>query len=85
MAIESAAVLADELSRADSKYISQALEAYVVRRRPRVNKVQDQSRMMGKVAFADSHAVSILRNLIMRFYSSRLHLKYWDDLLKEPI
>lgn len=85
MAIESAAVLADELSRADSKYISQALEAYVVRRRPRVNKVQDQSRMMGKVAFADSHAVSILRNLVMRFYSSRLHLKYWDDLLKEPI
>jgi 2-polyprenyl-6-methoxyphenol hydroxylase-like FAD-dependent oxidoreductase len=85
MAIESAAVLADELSRADSKYISQALEGYVVRRRPRVNKVQDQSRMMGKVAFADSHAVSVLRNLIMRFYSSRLHLKYWDDLLKEPI
>lgn len=85
MAIESAAVLADELSRADSKYISQALEGYVTRRRPRVNKVQDQSRMMGKVAFADSRAVSVLRNFVMRFYSSRLHLKYWDDLLKEPI
>lgn len=85
MAIESAAVLADELTRADSKYVSHALESYVARRRPRVNKVQDQSRMMGKVAFADSRILSSIRNYVMRFYSNKLHLKYWDDLLKEPI
>lgn len=85
MAIESAAVLADELSRADSKYIVQALESYESRRRPRVIKIQDQSRMMGKVAFADSRILSHVRNLVMRFYSNKLHIKYWDSMLKEPI
>lgn len=85
MAIESAAVLADELSRADSKYIAQALESYESRRRPRVIKIQDQSRMMGKVAFADSRILSYLRNYVMRFYSNKLHIKYWDSMLKEPI
>ncbi|HVY54542.1 MAG TPA: FAD-dependent monooxygenase [Thermodesulfobacteriota bacterium] len=85
MAIESAAVLADELSRADSKYIAQALESYELRRRPRVIKIQDQSRMMGKVAFANSRLLSVLRNFVMRFYSNRLHVKYWDSMLKEPI
>jgi len=85
MAIESAAVLADELSRADSKYIAHALESYESRRRPRVIKIQDQSRMMGKVAFANSRMLSVLRNYVMRFYSNRLHVKYWDSMLKEPI
>jgi len=85
MAIESAAVLADELSRADSKYIAHALESYESRRRPRVVKIQDQSRMMGKVAFANSRVLSVLRNFVMRFYSNRLHIKYWDSMLKEPI
>jgi 2-polyprenyl-6-methoxyphenol hydroxylase-like FAD-dependent oxidoreductase len=85
MAIESAAVLADELSRADSRYVEQALEGYETRRRPRVVKIQDQSRMMGKVAFADSRILSYLRNFVMRFYSNKLHVKYWDTMLKEPI
>jgi hypothetical protein len=40
---------------------------------------------MGKVAFADSRFLSQLRNLVMRFYSNRLHVKYWDTMLKEPI
>ncbi len=85
MAIESAAVLADELSRADSKYIGHSLENYVSRRRARVNKIQDQSRMMGRFAFADSRLVSSIRNFVLRFYSNKLHLKYWDNMLKEPI
>jgi 2-polyprenyl-6-methoxyphenol hydroxylase-like FAD-dependent oxidoreductase len=85
MAIESAAVLADELSRADSRYVEHALESYEARRRPRVVKIQDQSRMMGKVAFADSRILSYLRNFVMRFYSNKLHVKYWDTMLKEPI
>ncbi|MEQ9619914.1 MAG: FAD-dependent monooxygenase [Deltaproteobacteria bacterium] len=85
MAIESAAVLAEELARTDSRYVAHALESYVSRRKPRVKKIQDQSRMMGKVAFADSRVISSLRNFVMRFYSNKLHLKYWDSMLKEPI
>lgn len=85
MAIESAAVLADELTRADSKYIGYALESYVSRRRTRVNRIQDQSRMMGRFALADSRLVSSIRNFVLRFYSNRLHMKYWDNMLREPI
>lgn len=85
MAIESAAVLADELTRTDSKYVGHALESYVSRRRSRVDKIQDQSRMMGKFAFADSRIISSVRNFVLKFYSNKLHLKYWDNMLKEPI
>ena len=85
MAIESAAVMAEELCRADSKYISQAFEAYMSRRRSRVDKIQNQSRMMGKVAYADSRVVSSLRNLVLRLYSNKIHIRYWDSMLKEPI
>ncbi|MEM7007519.1 MAG: NAD(P)/FAD-dependent oxidoreductase [Thermodesulfobacteriota bacterium] len=85
MAMESAAVLADELSRADSKYIGQAFDIYMSRRRARVDKIQDQSRMMGKFAFADSRFISSARDFLMRFYSNKLHVRYWDSMLKEPL
>ena len=85
MAMESSAVMADELSRSDSKYINQAFEAYMSRRRARVDKIQNQSRMMGKVAYANSRVVSSLRNLVLRLYSNKIHLKYWETMLKEPI
>lgn len=85
MAMESAAVIAEELCRADSKYISQAFEAYMSRRRSRVDKIQNQSRMMGKVAYANSRIVSSLRNLVLRLYSNKIHIRYWDSMLKEPI
>lgn len=85
MAMESAAVLVDELCRADSKYIEQAFESYITRRRSRVDKIQNQSRMMSKFAFADSRLVSSMRDFLMRFYSNKLHVRYWDSMLKEPI
>ena len=85
MAMESAAVLADELTRADSKYLDQSFEIYMSRRRSRVDKIQNQSRMMGKFAFADSRIVSSLRDFLMRFYSNKLHVRYWDTMLKDPM
>ncbi len=85
MAMESAAVLVDELCRADSKYIEQAFESYITRRRSRVDKIQNQSRMMSKFAFADSRLVSSMRDFLMRLYSNKLHVRYWDSMLKEPI
>jgi len=85
MAMESAAVLVDELCRADSKYIEQAFESYITRRRSRVDKIQNQSRMMSKFVFADSRLVSSMRDFLMRFYSNKLHVRYWDSMLKEPI
>ncbi len=85
MAMESAAVLADELCRADSKYIEQAFESYITRRRTRVGKIQNQSRMMGKYVFTNNRLVSSMRDFLMRFYSNKLHVRYWDSMLKEPI
>jgi len=85
MAMESAAVLADELSRADSKYIEQSFESYMARRRSRVGKIQTQSRMMGKYVFTNNRFVSSARDFLMRFYSNKLHVRYWDTMLKEPI
>jgi len=85
MAMEDAAVMADELCRADTKYISHAFEAYMSRRRTRVEKIQDQSRMMGRVAYANNRIASALRNLALRLYSKKLHFNYWDSMLKEPI
>ncbi len=85
MAMESAAVLADELTRADSKYIEQSFESYITRRRARVAKIQNQSRMMGKYVFTDNRFVSSARDFLMRFYSNKLHVRYWDSMLKEPI
>lgn len=85
MAMESSAVLAEELCRADSKYVVHALKQYESRRRPRVNKVQNQSRMMGKLVYANSKLLSGIRDSIMKIYSSDLLFKYWDNMLKDPI
>ena len=85
MAMESAAVLADELCRADSKYIEQSFESYTARRRSRVAKIQNQSRMMGKYVFTNNRYVASARDFLMRFYSNKFHVRYWDTMLKEPI
>lgn len=85
MAMESAAVIADELTRADSKYVEQAFDIYMSRRRSRVDKIQDQSRMMGKFAFANNRYISAARDFLMKFYSNKLHVRYWDTMLKEPM
>ena len=85
MAMESAAVIAEELCRADSKYIVHALKQYESRRKPRVNKVQNQSRMMGKLVYSNSRLLSAIRDYVLKVYSNDLIYKYWDNLLKDPI
>lgn len=85
MAIESASVLAEELCRTDSKYFTHAFKQYEARRRSRVGKVQDQSRIMGKLIYADSDILSLLRDKLMKFYSSKLLFNHWDKMLKDPL
>ncbi|MGH7885078.1 MAG: FAD-dependent monooxygenase [Thermodesulfobacteriota bacterium] len=85
MAMESAAVLAEELCRTDSKYFTHSFTQYETRRRSRVGKVQDQSRIMGKLIYANSHILSSLRDRLMKLYSSGLLYKYWDKILKDPL
>jgi len=69
MAMESAAVLADELSRCDARSIPDALSLYVARRRRRVERIQDESRRLARFMFVKSAAVARARDLVLRLYS----------------
>ncbi len=85
MAMESAAVICEELCRTDSQHITQSLNQFMARRRARVNKIQNQSRMVGEFAFANSIIVSKLRNIAMRFYPKALFVRSFKEILKENI
>ena len=85
MAMESAAVLAEELCRTDSAHLATALERYESRRRGRVEKVQSQSRLAAKFMYTESGALSALRDRVMKICSGRRLFRYWDDMLKDPI
>lgn len=67
MALESAAVLADELSRTDATHLPQALDLYAARRRRRVLTAQNQSRWLARVAFIRSRPLGWVRDQLMRF------------------
>lgn len=69
IALESAAVLADELSRSDSTSVPLALQLYVKRRRARVIDGQEDSRKLAKLMFVKSPLLAALRNQLMRLYS----------------
>ncbi len=85
LAMESAAALADELSRADSRDLELALDRYVRRRRPRVDRIQAQSRLMGRFMLIRGRRLSAMRNWLLRFYSDQAMLRYWSAILNEPI
>ena len=69
MAMESAAVLADELSRTNAHFVEQALAFYSKRRRSRVESVQDDSRRLARTMFMKSATLAYIRDLATRFYS----------------
>jgi 2-polyprenyl-6-methoxyphenol hydroxylase-like FAD-dependent oxidoreductase len=66
MAMESAAVLAEELCYVDSRYIDQALRKYQDRRQDRVFGLQKQAQAFGNVVTSGNPMVTSLRNLSVR-------------------
>jgi 2-polyprenyl-6-methoxyphenol hydroxylase-like FAD-dependent oxidoreductase len=85
LAMESAAVLADELCRTDSTYVAAALERFVARRRPRVDHVQAQSRRLGKIIVGGGRFLSGLRNHGVQLTADQLVLDEIDGMLSEQI
>jgi len=85
MAMESAAVLADELSRAGAAEIPLALANYQKRRRKRVEAAQDDSRKLARRMFASRGPMSWLRNRALRFMSLESLAKNIVKMLDEPI
>ena len=69
MAMESAAVLTDELSRTNNRFLEHAVSLYVKRRKKRVEKVQADSRKLAKMMFVKSAPLARVRDLATKFYS----------------
>ena len=68
-AMDSAAALADELSRADRDHIHYALELYEKRQRHRVEVAEKNSRDLSKLMFVNSAPAAWARDQLMEFYS----------------
>lgn len=85
MAMESAAVLADELTRTDAHYLNWALLLYQKRRKPRVEAAQDDSRSLAKHMFVKSAMSSKIRNFILRKQSIENISESIEKIFQTPI
>ena len=85
LAMESAAVLADELCRTDSKLLMPMLEQFVERRRPRVDRIQSQSRRLARLMFAGGGLMTRLRDRAVRIIADEPVLEHVEDMLAERI
>ncbi len=85
MAMESAAVLADELSRTNKQFLEHALSLYVKRRRSRVEAIQTESRRLAKLAFVTSTTMATIRNFASQFFSLESFMGSIFKAFDEPI
>jgi 2-polyprenyl-6-methoxyphenol hydroxylase-like FAD-dependent oxidoreductase len=86
MALESAAVLHDELLRADAVTIPRALELFEKRRRPRIERIQQESRRFAWMMFTRSPLLAGARNLVIHAFldQEKLFARILD-MMAEPI
>lgn len=75
MAMGSAAVLNDILSRTDATTLPKAIEFFVKRRKKRVELAQADSRRLAKLMFVSSNAASCLRNISLQYMSAKSVIK----------
>ena len=68
-AMDSAAALADEISRADSRHMDYALDLYEKRQRDRVEKSQKNSRDLAQFMFVNTSPTAWARDKLVAFYS----------------
>lgn len=85
MAMESAAALADELSRTDGGWIERSLDLYELRHRRRVEKAQENSRELGRMMFVESTALAWGRDQLVKRYSLERLIKSIASMMDEPI
>lgn len=85
MALESAAVMADELSRANAAMIPQALRLYEKRRRARVEAAQDDSRKLAAWMATDSAPLIWTRDYFLRHAHAESMIENIAKSLREPI
>jgi len=85
MAMESAAVLADELIRVDNYRLEWALSIYQKRRQVRVQAAQDDSRSLAKNLFVKSAFSSRWRNHLLQRYSLKELSDSVEKFFEAPI
>jgi 2-polyprenyl-6-methoxyphenol hydroxylase-like FAD-dependent oxidoreductase len=85
MAMESAAVLADELGRTDGKFIPRALELYEKRRKRRVEGAQDDSRTLARMMFVKSMPLVWGRDQMIKFYTLEMLASNITKSLSIPV
>jgi 2-polyprenyl-6-methoxyphenol hydroxylase-like FAD-dependent oxidoreductase len=85
MAMESAAVLADELGRTDVRGLELALSLYEMRRRKRAEAAQTASRRIAGLMFVKSLPVAWGRDQLLKFYSIDAFAGEIEKSLREPI
>lgn len=85
MALESASVLADELSRAPGKFAPDALKLYARRRKPRAEFVQNQARAVMEFKLVKSLRYARMRDTLIRFHDMRQLTGPKVKLLQAPL
>jgi 2-polyprenyl-6-methoxyphenol hydroxylase-like FAD-dependent oxidoreductase len=85
MAIESAAVLAEELCRTDSSFIITCLRQYASRRRRRVDRIQARSRRVARVMFAGNGFITRIRDEAIRIMVDEPLLDAVDEMMAERV
>lgn len=85
MALESAAVLDDELGRTDARFLPGALARYEARRKPRAETFQDDSRRLASMMMIESTELSWGRDQLMKFYTLDMLAKNIAESLAKPI
>jgi FAD-dependent urate hydroxylase len=85
IAMESAAVLADELGRTHARGMALALKHYETRRRKRAEGAQTARRRIAALMFVKSTPVAWGRDQLMKLYSIEEFAKEIEKSLDEPI
>jgi 2-polyprenyl-6-methoxyphenol hydroxylase-like FAD-dependent oxidoreductase len=85
LAMEPAAVLAEELCRTDSHFLIASLARFAERRRARVDRIQSQSRRLAKIMFAGNPVMTRLRDRAVRIIADEPVLDHVEDMLTERI
>jgi len=85
MALESAAVLADELGRTDARFAALALDHYEKRRKKRAEAFQHDSRKMAAMMAIESAPMAWGRDQLMKFYTLEMLVTNIFKSLADPI
>lgn len=85
MALESAAVLDDELGRTDARFLPGALARYEKRRKHRAETFQQDSRKLGSMMAIESAPLAWGRDQLMKFYTLDMLAKNIMRSLADPI